>query len=432
MEEQPQNNDTPDQPQTFSPSSKKPRSNPLKPIATTVKQRVAARQQQIRPQKKKLAGLVVMVLVAAAAGFAGGELSHQDDALSGGSLSQQKKVVSSEGQLINQISKQVGPSVVSISTNTTTQTEGYFGFGGQSQNQSAAGTGMIISKDGYILTNRHVVPAGTTSITVTLTDGTSYDNVSVVGRTSANDSLDVAVLKIKDLKGKQLSSVVFGNSGQASVGDAVVAIGNALGEFQNTVTSGIISGFGRSVTAGGGSYDASTEDLVNLIQTDAAINEGNSGGPLVNLNGQVIGINTAIASDAQNIGFAIPIDDVKGLIGQVLKTGKFQRPFLGVRYVQLTKELAEQYGIKQTSGAYIIPRAISGQPGVVSGSPAANAGLQAGDVITKIDTTRLTTNYGLSTALNKYQPGDKVSLTVVRDGKTMTISAKLGTSSAAN
>jgi S1-C subfamily serine protease len=374
--------------------------------------------------------LVIALVLAALAGFGGGLLANNRDNTLGTSLTDQKRIVSNQGELISQISKSVGPSVVSINTSTTTDSTDIFGFSSGDQTQKAAGTGMIISKSGVILTNRHVVPSGTTSVSVTLSDGTTFDNVTVLGRTSSSDSLDVAFLKINDLKAKSLSPVVIGDSGQAVVGDSVVAIGNALGEFQNTVTSGIISGFGRQVQAGSDSGNfgsgGDSEDLDDLIQTDAAINEGNSGGPLVNLNGQVIGINTAIASNAQNIGFAIPINDVKGLIAQVLSSGKFQRPYLGVRYVQLTSDIAKQYGISEDHGAYVIPEAVSGEAPIVSGSPAEKAGLQAGDIIMKVNGDKTSQDQSLTTLLNKHQPGDKVKLTVVRGGKTLTITATLG------
>jgi S1-C subfamily serine protease len=369
-----------------------------------------------------------VVVIAAAFGFLGGQMANGGDSFVSGSLKDQKKIVTNEGELISQISKSVGPSVVSITTDQQATGSDFFGFN-QTQSQQAAGTGMVISKNGVIMTNRHVVPDSSTNITVTLSDGTVFDNVSVLGRTDSNDSLDVAFLKINNLKDKTLTPVVIGNSGQSSVGDSVVAIGNALGEFQNTVTSGIVSGFGRSVEAssGSGASSSDSEDLDNLIQTDAAINEGNSGGPLVNLNGQVIGMNTALASDAQNIGFAIPIDDLKGLISQVLKTGNFSRPYLGVRYVQLTPQVAKQYGVNETSGAYVVPDAVSGEEGVVSGSPADKAGLKAGDVIKKVDGTGMTDNRGLTSLLNRHQPGDTVTLSVNRDGKTISVKVTLGT-----
>lgn len=390
--------------------------------------------RRVRGTSRRTVLILAGLLVAAVAGFGGGLVAQRADDSAAVSLSEQKKIVTSQGQLISQISKTVGPSVVSITTSTTTQATDFFG-NSRDQTQEAAGTGMIISKSGVILTNRHVVPAGTTSVSVTLEDGTTFDNVEVLGRTSSSDSLDVAFLQIKDLKGKTLSPIQIGSSSQTSVGDSVVAIGNALGQFQNTVTSGIISGFGRQVVAGsgGGLYgNGDREDLDNLIQTDAAINQGNSGGPLVNLNGQVIGINTAIASDAQNVGFAIPINDVKGLIDQVLKTGKFERPYLGVRYVLLSEAVAENYGLSQTSGAYVIPEALSGQPSVVSGSPADKAGLKGGDVITKVEGSSVNSEQSLTTLLNRYQPGDEVSLTIVRDGgKTQTIKATLGSTPSA-
>jgi serine protease Do len=286
------------------------------------------------------------------------------------------------------------------------------------------------------MTNRHVVPAGTTEVSVTLSDGTQYDNVEVLGRTSSSDSLDVAFVKIKDLKGKHVAPAIIGDSSSMSIGDSVVAIGNALGEFQNTVTSGIISGFGRQVQASSGGGDglssANAEDLGNLIQTDAAINEGNSGGPLVNMNGQVIGINTAIASNAENIGFAIPINDVRGLIEQVLSTGSFARPYLGVRYISLSASIAKQYALPVNDGAYIAPTGITGSDPILPNSPADKAGLRAGDIITTVNGVKINQQASLTSLLNRYEPGDVVKLKVLRAGKTMTVSATLGKIAANN
>jgi serine protease Do len=278
-----------------------------------------------------------------------------------------------------------------------------------------------------------VVPAGTTSVSVTLNDGTELKNVSVIGRTSDSDNLDVAFLKINDAKGHKLSAATIGDSSTVQVGDDVVAIGNALGQFQNTVTSGIISGYGRSVQAGqdngSGSINTSvaTENLDDLFQTDAAINEGNSGGPLVNLNGQVIGINTAIAGNAQNIGFAIPVNDVRGLIDQVLKTGKFSRPYLGVRYVPLTSDVANQFNLSVQNGAFIAPSNDPSSPSVIAGGPAANAGLKEKDIITEINGTKIDQTHSLTSLLDQHQPGDKVNLTVLRGNQTLHITVTLGT-----
>jgi len=248
----------------------------------------------------------------------------------------------------------------------------------------------------------------------------------VIGRTGDSDSLDIAFLKINNTKGHKLQPAVLGDSSQVAVGDDVVAIGNALGQFQNTVTSGIISGYGRQVQATDSSGATTAENLDDLFQTDAAINEGNSGGPLVNLNGQVIGINTAIAGNAQNIGFAIPVNDVKGLADQVIKTGKFSRPYLGVRYVPLTADAANAYGLSVTQGAFVAPSADPANPSVVPGSPADKSGIQERDVITAVDGTKVDQNHSLTSLLDKYQPGDQVSLTIIRGSDTKQVSVTLG------
>ena len=377
--------------------------------------------------------LVLFLLATLLSGFGGAwlETRHDDNSLLGGNLSKQKKVVTSQSQLISQIAKTVGPSVVSVNVDisNTASSQGGFGLFGFSQPESeqAAGTGIIISPDGLIITNRHVVPAGTTSVSVTLSDGTELKNVSVVGRTSDNDSLDVAFLKINDAKGHKLAPAVVGDSSTVQVGDDVVAIGNALGQFQNTVTSGIISGYGRSVQAGDSSGSGSaTENLDDLFQTDAAINEGNSGGPLANLNGQVIGINTATAGNAQNIGFAIPVNDVKGLIDQVVKTGKFARPFLGVRYIPLTADVANEFNLTANKGAFIAPSSDPTSPSVITDSPADHAGLQVNDIITQMNGNSIDQTHDLTSLLDQHQPGDKITLTVLRNGQTLRVGLTLG------
>lgn len=383
----------------------------------------------------KMLGLVAIIILSSGFGFLGGWLGAArydgGNTFASSNISGEKKIVTSESQLISKIAKTVGPSVVSvdvISQQPSSNSNFYnlFDFGGgQSQPVEGAGTGIIISSDGLILTNRHVVPAGTTSVSVTLSDGTQLNNVQVLGRTNDNDSLDVAFLKITNAKGHKLTPAVIGNSSTVEVGDNVVAIGNALGQFQNTVTSGIISGYGRSVQAGDAS-GGNPESLVDLFQTDAAINEGNSGGPLVNLNGQVIGINTAIAGNAQNIGFAIPINDVTGLIKQVEATGKFERPYLGVRYISLTPEIAGQYKLNVNHGAFIAPSVDpASSPSVLSGSPADKAGLKESDVITKVDGVSIDQNHSLTSLIDQHSVGDTLNLSVVRDSKTININARL-------
>lgn len=374
--------------------------------------------------------LIIAALVALLAGFFGGVYAAHSSSggIFQGSLSDQKKIVSSESQLIGKIAKSVGPSVVSVNVTGTSATQtSLFGIS-QPQQTASAGTGIIISSSGIILTNRHVVPIGTDKVSVTLSDGTELKNIQVLGRTNASDSLDVAFLKITDTQGKKLTPAVIGDSSKVEVGDTVVAIGNALGQFQNTITSGIISGYGRSVQASDASGSSSSENLDDLFQTDAAINEGNSGGPLVNLNGQVIGLNTALAGNAQNIGFSIPMNDMTGLIKQVMQTGKLERPYLGVRYVLLTDDYAYQYNLSVKRGAYIAPAdSTSSGPAVVPDSPADKARLKEKDIITKIDNVAIDETHSLTSLLGQHQPGDTVTLTIVRDGKTQTIDVTLGT-----
>ena len=369
--------------------------------------------------RAKLAALSLLIISSVSSGFIGGYFGANFNKDNHSSVGNGQAVVSSESELITKIAKDVGPSVVSISVTTRTTQTSFFGT--RPVTQESAGTGVIIDAAGVVVTNRHVVPKGTTNVTVTLSDGTELKDVEVLGRTSDSDTLDVAFLKIKDKKGKELKAAKLGDSSKVQVGERVVAIGNALGEFQNTVTSGIISGYGRNVEAGD---EESSESLQNLFQTDAAINQGNSGGPLVNSSGEVIAINTAIAGGtAQSIGFAIPISDLQGLIKSVLKEGKLQRPYLGVRYVTLTDAYAEEHKLDTKQGAYITPS--QGESSIVSGSPAEKAGLQEKDIITKVGDTEINKDNTLTSVIGRYSVGDKVKLTVVRDGKTITIEATL-------
>jgi serine protease Do len=382
------------------------------------------------------APVVVGVITSALVGFAAGWLGahHADDGgLFNNTISSQKQIVTSESQLIANIAKTVGPSIVSVNVTSTSQnTNNFFGFGALPQTQQSAGTGIILTAQGLIITNRHVVPVGTTGVSVTLSDGTQLNDVSVLGRTSTSSTLDIAFLKINNTKGKKLIPAQLGDSSKVQVGDDVVAIGNALGQFQNTVTAGIISGYGRSVQASGSGLGQDSENLDDLFQTDAAINEGNSGGPLVNLNGQVIGINTAIAGGAQNIGFAIPVNDVIGLVRQVESTGKLQQPYLGVYYIPLTDDVAQQYDLHVSRGAWVPPAGVAGQDPIIAGGPAAKAGLKSGDIITKIDGTTINQNNSLTSIIDQKQVGQTVDLTVIRDGNTMDIKAQLGAAPANN
>lgn len=379
----------------------------------------------VEPKKVMAVKVLRQVLLVLIIGFLGGWLGARSYSENPNSFSseanQGRQTISSQSELISSIAKTVGPSVVSVNVTSVDSANNPFGDA-QGLEQQSAGTGFIISEDGYIVTNRHVIPNGAPKVSVVLSDGTIYDNVSVVGKTSSGDTLDIAFLKIDDTKGVKLKPVTLGDSSKMRVGDMSIAIGNALGQFQNTVTSGIISGYGRSVQAegdGGG-----VESLQNLFQTDAAINQGNSGGPLVNADGNVVGINTAVAGGgAENIGFAIPINDVKGLIDGVLKNGRLLRPYLGVRYLQLDKETAKELQLDRTEGAYI--QGDNGDNGVVQGSPADGAGLGNGDLIIAINDEKIDEKNNLSSMISRYSVGDTVTVTYVRDGQEKSVDVKL-------
>lgn len=406
-------------PNSFLPQPIQPKPSEVSPLPSVTQ------GQDPKPRgRKRFLTAILIVVVSAVAGFLGGWVAttHFDNETEP-TIQKQQVILKTQGQLISHIADTVGASVVSIDITTqSVSANSFLGFSLPSV-QRASGTGIILTKEGLIITNRHVVPAGTTTVSVTLSDGTTYEDVEVVGRTTNSDTLDIAFLKIKDLKGKTLTPAEIGDSSSMKVGDPVVAIGNALGEFSNSVTSGIISGFGRNVQASDDSGQTS-ESLVGLIQTDAAINQGNSGGPLVNLEGKVIGINTAVAQ-AENIGFAIPINDVKGMIDSVQKTGKLQRPYLGVLNITLNEEIAKQVGLTLVKGAYIPLASASAQSPVAPGSPAEKAGLKEGDVITKVNDDVIDSKKSLSSLINKRKVGEKITLTVMRDGKELKLEATL-------
>ena len=384
-------------------------------------------KSMLNMRRANLLSIILFFIITLGLGFLGGwfgsrsELSHNGTAI-------QKEIVSQQGDVIRNIAQTVGQSVVSINvtqSSSSSVNDSIFGFQTQPTTQRAAGTGIILTSSGYIVTNRHVVPSGATNVSVTLANGTVLDSVTVIGRTNSTDSLDIAILKINNTNGQKLVPANLGNSNKVQVGDSVVAIGNALGQFQNTVTSGIISGFGRSSQASDGS-GLSSENLDGLFQTDAAINEGNSGGPLVNLSGQVIGINVATAASAQNIGFSIPINNVSGIIKNIENTGKFERPYLGVVYVPIDASVKNKYNLSVDQGAYILPSSVTGQSGVVDGSPAAKAGLQEGDIITEVNGSTINMNNTLTSLVDNYSVGTNVNLKVIRNGKTISVPITVG------
>ena len=315
-----------------------------------------------------------------------------------------------EGSIADVVSK-VSDSVVSIVTSTTGRD-----YYGRTYESGAAGTGVIVSSDGYILTNKHVAGDAKT-ITVVLHDGTTYNNARLVAVDPLNDIAFIKVDDVSDLKAASL-----GDSKTITAGQQVVAIGNALGQYQNSVTSGIISGTGRSLTATDGSGTMS-ERLSDMIQTDAASNSGNSGGPLINAAGEVIGINTATSASGENVGFAIPIASVKGMLSQLVEGGKAERAYVGVYSVDITPDYAKENNLPVTTGTYIYSS--QAYSAILSGSPAAKAGLHDKDIITAVNGVKIGAAGSLSTLIGEYKPGDIVSLTGIRDGKEMGIKVEL-------
>jgi serine protease Do len=307
------------------------------------------------------------------------------------------------------VADKVTPSVVSVVTST--QVRSFYGSG----SQEGAGTGIIVSESGYVMTNYHVIE-GANDVSIIDSDGVQYDNVEIIGRDPLND---IAFLKIS--ADKDFTPAEIGDSSTVRTGQQVVAIGNALGQYKNTVTSGILSGTGRPITAANSSGE--TESLVDLLQTDASINAGNSGGPLLNLSGQVIGINTAVASDGNDIGFAIPINATRGLLASVLEDGRVERAYLGVNYLSIIPEVARQYDLPVTQGAYVFRQEGSA---VLADGPADRAGLRQGDIIQKINDDLIGEQGGLSSILGQYRPGDEVTLTVLRGDETLELSVTLG------
>lgn len=335
------------------------------------------------------------------------------------------KVLTEESVVIDVV-KGVGPSVVTVVEKSTQPQSQNFEFGpfgffqvsppaAQKEQTTNIGSGFIVSQDGLIATNKHVVADSGVKYEVVTSNNKTY-TVQKVYRDPLND---IAFLKIDPSQnlGESLKTIVLGDSGNLQVGQFVIAIGTALGEFRNTVTTGVISGLGRGITAGD-QFAGFVEKLDNVIQTDAAINPGNSGGPLVNSSGQVIGINTAVSQSGQNIGFALPINTLKESLNNFIKNGQqFERPYLGVSYRMLDRETAAINSLVE--GAYIQE--------VVDKSPAQLAGIQKGDVITLFDGKKVQADTNeLSGLIAAKKVGDKVSMTIWRNGKNIDLQATLG------
>ncbi len=279
------------------------------------------------------------------------------------------------------------------------------------------GSGFIVSSDGLVVTNKHVVEDADAEYTIVLTDGKKYA-AKVLARDPLND---LAVLKID---ADNLPTLPLGSSASLKPGQEVIAIGNALGEFSNTVSTGVISGLSRSITAFEGmGFDS--EQLNGLIQTDASINPGNSGGPLLNTDGAVIGINVAVAQNAQNIGFAIPIDQVKNTIDNVRQNGRLIRAWLGVRYIVITPEIAAANKLSKDYGAWVIRGIGNAQPAVIKNSPADKAGILEKDIILEAGGKKINEDDSLAKIVAEAKPGDHLKIKLLREGKEKEISILL-------
>jgi len=285
---------------------------------------------------------------------------------------------------------------------------------GTKRQEVGGGSGFIVSEDGLIITNKHVAGDEKAEYTVFTNDGKKY-NAKVI---AIDQTQDVALIKIEV---GNLKPARIGNSNSIKLGQTAIAIGNALGEFKNTVSVGVISGLARNITASGRGFGI--EDIRGVIQTDAAINPGNSGGPLLNLKGEVIGINTAIVSGAQNIGFAIPINQAKRAIESVKKTGTIKTTYLGVRYIMIDEDVAKKQNLSVNYGALV--RGAKDGPGILPNSPAEKAGIKAEDIILEFNGVKVDEDNSLGNLIQRYNIGDTITLKILRGDKTLDISVNL-------
>lgn len=309
---------------------------------------------------------------------------------------------------ITQAVKKVGPSVVTVSGTIP----GQMTFRGMSSSSTVSGSGVFISSQGYILTNNHVIADTQGDLTIVLSDGTQ-ETAKIVG---ADQYSDIAVLKTS---GKVPAVATLGNSDVLNPGETVIAIGSPLGDFKNTVTVGVVSATGRSIDSGNG------YSIDNLIQTDAAINQGNSGGPLVDLAGNVVAINTLIVRNsgtgtvAEGLGFAIPINTASTVAQQLIQFGSIAHPYLGVSFQAVSPDIANAYNLPVQWGAYVTD--------VAANSPARQAGMQQGDIITSLGGVALDGTHDYINVLYNYKPGNQVTLVYNRNGKAIQVQVTLGT-----
>jgi len=335
-----------------------------------------------------------------------------------------------EDSAVTGVVKDTSPAVVSIIITKDVPRfrslfEEFFSnpFGNQNENKQetekqkvGGGSGFFVSSDGMIITNKHVVEDTTADYTVVTSEGKEH-NAKVLAVHPVND------LAIIDIEGDNFPVLNLGNSDNLKVGQTVIAIGYSLGEFSNTVSKGIISGLQREVTAG--SRFGQTERLADIIQTDAAINPGNSGGPLLDIGGQVIGVNVAMARGAENIGFAIPVNQVKKTIEQVKANGKISVPFIGVRYIIINKAIQEQNSLPFDYGALILRGQNVADLAVIPSSPADKAGIVENDIILEINREKIDTDNSLADILVNFDAGDTLTLKVWHKGETKDVKVVL-------
>lgn len=316
-----------------------------------------------------------------------------------------RTLISEENAVISVVEK-TSSSVVAIGA-TQRVFNPFDPFSAPRNLNSTIGTGFIVSEKGIIITNKHVVSDPDTRYTIVTGDGKKFE----IKKIYRDPILDLAIVQVE---GDTMKPLELGDSSKLKVGQTVIAIGNALGRFTNTVTTGVVSGVGRTVVAGD-PFSGSSESLEDLIQTDAAINPGNSGGPLLNSGGQVVGVNVATTEGAQNIGFAIPINSVQKIVDEFIQKGSVSRPFLGINYRFITRDLAIM--TESPQGAYIQE--------VVEGSSAEQAGIEAGDIITKIDGQSINSETKISEIIQNKKIGDNLNLTVWNDGQERNVTATL-------